>query len=199
MEEEVLYLESMKRKLGPSKWNYRGFIVEKSNYSWIAKVLNDYTLVAKDKVEEILKLDEKTAKDLCFKIDKILGPSPNKRKYIKIPPKREKPIVAVINKKNLDIDDSKRIAYQFRQDMEKKYKELYPDGDVKIFVPVRKNEIDKLTFRLGWNFNYDFVNEVFENLKEKYSNKFELTLFVNEKKTDIEIKSMKTEQDEDDE
>jgi hypothetical protein len=184
------FLESSKKRTATNRWEYRGFSVEKMSYnSWIVKKIKENAIVnvSSEKLEEVLKIEASTAKDVCLEMDKVLGQLSNKKKQRKIPIIKDKPVVSLANKEKVDVDDAKRIAYEFRMEIEKKLK-LIPNSDIKNAIPVRRREVNKKTFLLGWNQNFEFVDEIIIKFEEKYNKEFEFDLQKEDNTLDLIVK-----------
>lgn len=198
--EKDVILESSKKKVGTSRWNYRGFVVQKDGSEWEAKLQANTGLINQDKIEEVISSTAKTAKDLCAKIDVILGPLPgNKKKTRKIPPKKEINVVALYDKTEFNQEDAKRIAYDFRWEIESEYKKENPVADMKPVIPVRRKEIGKKSYQLGWNYKFSFIETLFEAFEVKHSDHFEFDLRFDDKSVDIivSIKEKETVEEDD--
>jgi hypothetical protein len=178
--EQEIILEGSKKKVGTGRWSYRSFIIEKTDYEWVARLQHDYTsvLIPSEKVDKVNSLVSPTAKELCHEIDKILGQIPGKKKPKKVPPKKEKPIVSIIDKKELNVEDCKRIAYDFRWRLEQELKKV-PSIELKNIIPRRSEELNKKTFLLGWNMIFEFTQRVYDTFVEKNQEDYDFELVLN--------------------
>ena len=187
-EQEIL-LEANKKKVGSGRWSYRAFIIQKVDYEWVARVQHDYesVIISDQKIDQIVNSTASTAKELCHEIDKILGPVPGKKKPKKIPPKKEKPIISRSDKKEFDVDDAKRVAYEFRWELENEFKKT-PATDLKPIIPTRREEINKKTFLLGWNTLFNFTQKVYDSFIVKHKENFDFELKIGDNKFDLIVK-----------
>ena len=187
--EKEIILESSKRMVGTSRWSYRSFIIEKVDYEWVARVQHDHysAIIPSEKIDKILEITAPTAKELCHEIDKILGPVPGKKKPKKVPPKKDKPIIPLNEKTELDVEDCKRIAYDFRWQLENEFKKT-TRTDLKPIIPSRREELNKKTFLLGWNTLFDFTQKVFDDFIIKYQEDYNFELKQYDNKFDIIVK-----------
>ena len=187
--EQEIFLEASKKKVGTGRWSYRAFIIQKVDYEWVARAQHDYesVIISDQKIDQIVGSTAKTAKEICYIIDEILGPVPGKKKPKKIPPKKEKPTVSLAEKKELDVEDCKRIAYDFRWQLEHEFKKI-PRTDLRPVIPSRREEINKKTFMIGWNTLFDFTQKFYDSFIEKHQEDYDFELKIGDNKFDLIVK-----------
>ena len=71
-EKKIEKLLTSKKKIETGKWGYRGFVVEKDGAKWVAK-LSENSNIPEEKTDSIVDELMTSAKNICLKIDTILG------------------------------------------------------------------------------------------------------------------------------
>ena len=177
VEKVIEKLLTSKKKLDTGKWLYRGFIVEKSGAKWVAKLPEDSNIPEEKSgliVDELMT----SAKNICLKIDKVLGDLSESEK---VKPKRKAKTKAERMKdkdeKARYIEKAQRVSYDIRNGLEvlsclNKKKLSDDNGGLLSDAPnMRKTLPDG--FRLGWENGclYDvpeITDEIMEILKKDY-------------------------------
>jgi hypothetical protein len=186
-------LQTSKKKLRTGAWGYRGFVVEKDKSSWIVALQDENSAISSEKIKEILDTKpSKTVKDVCFKIDEVLGPvpgNPKKTRTTRKPPKKEGEIIPLFNKEKLDAEDAKRLAYDIRSALKAKITESgvdYSEVKVEPTIP-RRTKLGKNSFSLGWDEPFQIADEIVELFQEKYGDKYNISLNRENTKCDITV------------
>lgn len=165
MNDKEKILQTSKKRLSNGKWSYRNYVLIKEESKW--KVL-DKEYFKDDQSEKVKKIEpQKTIKDICFKIDEILGDLPeSSRKKVK----KQKSIKKLEEDKNENIRKAKKIAYDIRWDIEKILEEENEDDSLinRLAIPVGQGKVSgDTTFILKWNRNFDFISNVLDKYNEE--------------------------------
>jgi len=159
-------LLTSKKKLETGKWSYRGFVVEKAGAKWVAK-LPEESNIPEEKSDSIVDELMTSAKNICVKIDKVLGDLSDSEKT---KPKRKTKTKADRLKdkdeKARYIERAQRVAYDIRNGLgvlsflnKKKLGDLLSDA------PNMRTTLPN-GYRLGWEDGslYD-VPEITDEIK----------------------------------
>ena len=172
--ESKLKLQTSKNKLTNALWEYRGFFIEKKDKEWKIKVPDGTKIRNQD---TIINYSNKLIKECCLKVDELLGLIPleskkkNEEKYpSEVSPKKG------YGKFNLNCDDAKIKAYEFRNDKE-----------LNLGVPNKTKELGLIGFSLIWNKIDSKSNTIIEKYNCKYQNKFSFIIIEKDNITTLEV------------
>jgi hypothetical protein len=175
-------LQTSKKKLPNNKWSYRGYVIEKNNSKWntIKGELTDDNSVKVYELEE-----DKTIKNICLKVDEILGVLPNATK----PRRRKKKITEEII--NQTLADARKIAYKVRTELENILESQSEDSEEKnkgiLAIPFGQGKnIGQNGFCLTWNKKFDIFEEVLQSIQEQ-NPEAELSSKEDENKTQLTV------------
>lgn len=179
-------LQTSKKRLSNGKWSYRNYIVVKDG-EWRVEEKDYFGDTQSEKIKQIE--GQKTIKDICLKIDEILGDLPESAK--KKVTKKKKPI------KQEEIDETvaeaKKIAYEVRwqleEELQKENKEEELQG--KLAIPLGQGKVSgKNGFIISWNKTFTILEDIILKTKENYSNA-DFKVSKKEDKTELEVKITK--------
>jgi hypothetical protein len=167
-------LQTSKNKLTNSLWEYRGFFIEKKDKEWKIKIPDGKKIRNQ---ETVLGYSNKLIKQCCLQIDNLLGIIPldlkkkNEEKYpAELLPKKG------YGKYNLDCNDAKIKAYEFRNDKE-----------LGLGVPNKTKELGLIGFSLIWNKIDPNSIRIVEKYNCKYLGKFSFCIIEKENNTSLEV------------
>lgn len=177
-------LQTSKKKLPNGKWSYRGYVIEKENSKWCI-VKGELTDDNSTKVYDLEA--DKTIKNVCLKIDEILGDLPNSQAS---KPKRRKKKISE-ETINATLAEAKRIAYEVRTELEDILAEQSEETMEKekgiLAIPFGQGKtVGKNGFALTWMKKFEVLNSVLESIQER-NPKAELSAEEEENKTVLTV------------
>lgn len=176
-------LQTSKKRLSNGKWSYRNYVLLKDN-GWTVEEndkLND------EQSKKVMAIEsQKTIKDVCLKIDEILGDLPESAR--KTTTRKKKPLTE--EQSNEIIQKARKIAYDVRWELEEKLQEKSNDSEQngKLAIPLGQGKASgKNGFIISWNKTFDIMNNIIEKVKSDNKNAV-FNLKEKDNKTKLEIK-----------
>jgi hypothetical protein len=187
-------LLTSKKKVETGKWSYRGFLLEKNGTKWVAKLMKD-TNLPEEKTDSIIDELMTSAKNICLRIDSILGPLTESES---IKPKRATKTAAQRlqekEEKSRFVERAQRIAYDIRNSINiltcLEQKKIYDkvSGNELISNAPNLRKTLKNGYKIGWENGCLYnVPEITEEIQEILNKDLELIEEFKSKHTDLNI------------
>jgi len=175
-------LQTSKKRLSNGKWSYRNYVLEKTGSKW--NIL-DKDYFGDTKSEEVKKIEsQKTIKDICAKIDEVLGDMPESSIKRKRAPKKKK-----IEETNELLEKARRIAYKIRWSLEEELQKDNENDDLinKLAIPLGPGKkIGNSGFLLTWNKELNKIELVIQKYQEEYTDA-EFNSNIKNNKTELKV------------